>query len=91
MVGRRGMRDAGLARHRAQRQPRQPVALQHPLGRLQQGIAQRAMMIASASPGATVGRPRLSSVDAPRRRGRVRGAAGLRAGVDGIFFVIAAL
>ncbi len=45
MMGRRGMRHAGLARHRAQRQPGKPVALQHPLGRFEQGVAQRAVMI----------------------------------------------
>ena len=32
MMGWRGMRHAGLARHRPQRQARQPVAFQHPLG-----------------------------------------------------------
>ena len=45
MMGRRGMRHAGLARHRAQRQAGKPVALQHPLGGLEQRIAQRAVMI----------------------------------------------
>ena len=45
MMGRRGMRHAGLARHRPQRQARQPVAFQHPLGRGEQGVMQVAMMI----------------------------------------------
>ena len=33
MMGRCGMRDAVLARHRAQRQPGEPLALQHPNSR----------------------------------------------------------
>jgi hypothetical protein len=41
------MRYAGFAGHRAQRQPRQAVALQHPLRRLEQGVTQRAVMIGS--------------------------------------------
>src|SRR3954469_14863551 len=45
MMGRRGMRYAGLARHRPQRQPRQAVAFQHPLGRGEQGVVQVAVMI----------------------------------------------
>ena len=45
MMGGRGMRHPGLPRHRAQRQPGKAVALQHPLGRLQERIAQRAVVI----------------------------------------------
>ena len=45
MMGRRSVRNARLARHRAQGQPCKPVALQHPLGRLQQRVTQRAVMI----------------------------------------------
>ncbi len=45
MMRRRGMRDARLARDRAQGQARQPVAFQHFFGRLQQRIAQGAVMI----------------------------------------------
>ncbi len=52
MMRRRGVRDAGLARHRAQRQPGEPVALQHPLGRLQQRLVQVAMMIGGLARGA---------------------------------------
>lgn len=45
MMGGRGMRDARLARHRAQRQAGEPVTLQHPFGGLEQRLAQRAMVI----------------------------------------------
>ena len=45
MMGWRGMRYAGLARHRPQCQARQPVAFQHPLGGAEQRVVQIAMMI----------------------------------------------
>ena len=45
MMGRRGMRHAGLARRRAQCQARQPIAFQHPLGGGEQGVVQIAVMI----------------------------------------------
>jgi hypothetical protein len=45
MMGRRGMRHAGLARHGPQGQARQPVAFQHPLGGGEQGVVQIAVMI----------------------------------------------
>ena len=45
MMGRRGMRHAGFARHRAQRQSREPVAFEYRFRRLEQGVAQRAVMI----------------------------------------------
>ena len=45
MMGWGGMRHAGLPRHRAQGQPGEPVVLQYPFRRLQQRIAQRAVMI----------------------------------------------
>jgi hypothetical protein len=56
VMGRRSMRHAGLTRHCPQRQSRQPIAFKHPFGRLQQGVAQRAMMIrrilgAASAPG----------------------------------------
>ena len=51
MMGRRGMRYAGLARHGAQRQARQPVALQHPLGGGEQGVVQIAVMIGRLAAG----------------------------------------
>ena len=67
MMGRCGVRDAGLARHRAQRQSRQPVALQHPFGRLEQRAAQRAVMVRRGFP--CPGRPRCASFPrCPRRR-----------------------
>ena len=45
MMRGRGMRYARLARYRAQRQARQPVAFQHPLGGGEQGVVQIAVMI----------------------------------------------
>ena len=71
MMGRCGMRHAGLARHRAQRQAGEPVALQHPLGRLQQRLVQVAMMIGgiarrAAPPARPAARPRPSPACATR-------------------------
>ena len=45
MMGGGGVRHPGLARHRAQRQPRQAVAFEHPFGRLEQGVVQGAVMV----------------------------------------------
>ena len=45
MMGGCGMRHAGLARHRAQRQAAKTVPLQHGLGGLEQGVVQVAVMI----------------------------------------------
>src|SRR3954462_12713454 len=45
MVGGRGMRHAGLPRHRAQCQAGETVTLQHFFGRLEQRVVQRAVMI----------------------------------------------
>jgi hypothetical protein len=46
-MGRRGMRHTRLARHGAKRQARQAIAFEHPLGRLEQGVAQGAVMVRS--------------------------------------------
>ena len=68
MMRRRRMRHAGLARHRAQRQPGKPVALQHPLGGFQERLVQVAMLIgrvvARAAPA-----PRRPRGDGPAARG----------------------
>ena len=69
MMGRCGMRHSGLARHRAQRQPRKAVALQHRLGRLEQGVVQVAVMIRRIF----AGRPRCAA--RLRLRPGSRGAA----------------
>src|SRR5438105_9936666 len=61
MVGGSRMRYAGLARHRAQGQPGEPITLQYPFGGLQQRVAQRAVMI---------GRRTVSGAGAPLRSSR---------------------
>ena len=45
MMGGCGMRHTGLARHRPQRQPGDPIAFQHALCRLEQGLMQVAVMV----------------------------------------------
>src|ERR1700682_4195820 len=47
MMSRRRVRHTGLARHRAQRQPGEAIALEHPFGRLEQRVAQGAVMVRS--------------------------------------------
>ena len=84
VMRRRGVRDARLARHRAQRQPLQPVAFQHGFGGLQQRAAQVPVMIGRFVGGG----PRRHGFDAwnashslaaPRRRsGGLRGLARFR-------------
>ena len=79
MMGRRGVRDAGLARHRAQGQPGKAIALEHPLGRLEQGVAQRAVVVRRVF--ARAGGPgRASFSHRPRRRGVIRRAWGAGSG-----------
>ncbi len=65
MMGGRGVRDAGFARHRPQRQPGEPLALEHPFGGCEQAFAQRAVMVrrisadgAGAAPAGLPGGPR---------------------------------
>jgi len=45
MMRRGGMRHPGVARHRPQRQSGEPIALQHGFRGLQQGVAQRAVVV----------------------------------------------
>src|SRR5271163_2204618 len=49
MMGRRGMGDAGFARHRPQRQTAEPLPLKHPLGRRKQGVVQVPMVVRGGS------------------------------------------
>ena len=67
MMGGRGVRDTGFARDRPQCQPGKPIALQHPLRRLQEAGMQPAVMIgrvlaSNLSPRRALGTRR------PRRR-----------------------
>src|ERR1700722_15994169 len=84
MVLWRGMRDAGSTRRRAQGQPLDAVALQHPLGGAQQSLAQCAVMISAGGFGrflATIRfrRDRLC-MDFRRSRVRLTGALGSNGG-----------
>ena len=80
MMGGRGVRYAGLARHCPQRQAREPVALQHPFSRFQECIAQRAVMIART--GRLLCAP---AVGRTRRRRAGGGAADTGLGLPGFF------
>ncbi len=86
MMGRCGVRDTGLARHRAQRQSRQPVALEHPFGRLEQRAVQRAVMVRRGFPCCGGGARCASFPRCPRRRNIIVGS-GPGAGSGVAFFL----